>query len=254
MAGTDKTKTIADAATPAVILVKPQMGENIGACARAMTNFGLTTLRLVAPRDGWPNEKARAMASRADQVLDEAEVFPDTNAAIADRQVVYATTARRRDMVKPHMTPKEAAADLRLRISAGHRCALLFGGERAGLDNDDVVAADYLVHIPANPAFSSLNIAQAVLLLGYEWYQTGVTQQPETTADPRHAPAARADLTFFFERLEGELEVGGFLNPPEKAPAMKRNIRNMFQRLAPTDQDLRTLQGIVSALIRKRGE
>ena len=173
MAGTDHSKDMAAASGggPAIVLVEPQMGENIGACARAMANFDLTCLQLVAPRDGWPNEKARAMASRADRVLDQARVFADTASALADFEYVYAATARRRDMEKPVLTPRAAADDIQRRMSEGQSCAVLFGGERAGLDNADVVAAHAIIHVPANPAFASMNLAQAVLLISYELFQ-----------------------------------------------------------------------------------
>ena len=254
MAGTDSTRDPV-LGGPAIILVKPQMGENIGAVARAMLNFGLTELRIVAPRDGWPNDKAYAMASRADQVLDAARLFDTTEAAIADLTRVYATTARRRDMVKPVMTPHAAAADMRTTLSAGGRAGVLFGGERAGLDNDDVALAAAIVEAPTNPAFSSLNLAQAVLLIAYEWFQTGDDRPPVMLDAGRTAEAvSAADLLIFFERLERELDAGGFLKPPEKRPTMIRNIRNMFQRAGLTDQEVRTLQGIVSALIRRRAD
>lgn len=252
MAGTDSTREPV-LGGPAVILVRPQMGENIGAVARAMLNFGLTELRIVAPRDGWPNDKAYAMASRADQVLDAAQLFDTTEAAIADLTRVYATTARRRDMVKPVMTPHAAAGDMRATLAAGGRAGVLFGGERAGLDNDDVALAAVIVEAPTNPAFSSLNLAQAVLLVAYEWFQAGDNRPPVTFDAGRTAEAvSAADLLVFFERLERELDAGGFLKPPEKRPTMIRNIRNMFQRAGLTDQEVRTLQGIVSSLIRPR--
>ena len=254
LAGTDHTKGAAagPGGGPAIVLVKPQMGENIGACARAMANFDLSCLQLVAPRDGWPNDKARAMASRADAVLDRARVFADTASALAQAEYVYAATARRRDMAKPVLTPRDAAREIQQRISDGLACAVLFGGERAGLDNADVVAAHAIIHVPANPAFASMNLAQAVLLIGYELYQARPGSDALPRAEAESRPAKTADLQFFFERLETELIAGGFLFPIEKRPAMVRNIRNMFMRMAPTDQDLKTWQGIVSALIRRR--
>jgi len=169
MAGTDSTQPMAAGPAPVVVLVRPQMGENIGAAARAMKNFGLADMRLVAPRDGWPNDKAVAMSSRADDILTAATLFDDTEAAVADLHALYATTARRRDMVKPELTPRQAAAEMRARIAAGERVGVLFGAEKAGLDNDDVTLARAIIQVPTNPAFGSINLAQAVLLLGYEW-------------------------------------------------------------------------------------
>ena len=226
------------------------MGENIGAAARAMKNFGLGEMRLVAPRDGWPNPKALAMSSRADDILDNATVFADTAAAVADLQAVFATTARPRDMEKPVFSPRGAVGDAKSRIEGGQKVGLLFGGEKAGLDNNDVALATGLIHIPANPAFSSLNLAQAVLLIGYEWYLSGDDETPAAPADEGE-PASYADLLFFFERLEGFLDDKGFMKPVEKRPSMVRNIRNMFTRAGLTDQELRTFHGVVSALVRR---
>ncbi len=248
MAGTDFSKPGVRGG-PAIVLVRPQMAENIGACARAMLNFGLDEMRLVAPRDGWPQDKARAMASRADEVLDNAALHQTTDEAIADLNLVLATTARSRDMVKPVMTPREAAAACRQAIADGEKVGVLFGGERAGLDNDDVVRAHAIVAVPANPAFASLNLAQAVLLFGYEWFVAG-----DPPPAPDQPPAATADeLANYFGRLEAALDESGFLYPPEKRPAMIRNIRNIFQRNRLTTHEVSTLHGILSALI-KMGE
>ena len=254
MAGTDLTNPLNFRDAPRVVLIKAQMGENIGACARAMANFGLHQMRLVAPRDGWPNDSARAMASRADHVLDNAKVYPATADALSDIQYTYATTARQRDMSKPVFTPNEAATDMHRRVAAGQSCAILFGGERAGLDNNDVVTANAIIHIPADPTFSSLNLAQAVLLVGYEWFQQLAGAGDLIRPGIKSPPAKAADIAFFFERLEDELTKGGFLYPPEKKPAMVRSLRNIFQRVGLTDQDVRTLQGVISGLIRHRGE
>lgn len=247
MAGTDSSR-VPVTGGPAVVLVAPQMGENIGACARAMLNFGLTELRLVRPRDGWPNEQARAMASRADSVLDEARVFDSTADAVADRHLVLATTARPRELVKAVLTPRQAAALSRSAVAAGERVAWLFGAERAGLDNDDVARAHAIVQVPANPAFASINLAQAVLLMGYEWFQA--VPEPRGN-DGLGVPATAAEMESFHGRLEAALDAAGFLKPPEKRPHMVRNIRSLFQRLRPTEQELRTLHGIVSALLRR---
>lgn len=245
MAGTDSSRK-AVLGGPAIVLVRPQLAENIGACARAMLNFGLDRMRLVAPRDGWPQDKARAMASRADAVLDNATLHEDTPAAIADLNLVLATTARPRDMTKPVMTPREAAAACRQALAAGEQVGVLFGAERAGLDNDDVVRAQAIVAVPANPAFASLNLAQAVLLFGYEWFQAG-EPPPAEPGEPR---ASAADLANFYARLEPALDEAGFLFPPEKRPAMVRNIRNIFARGGLTAHEVSTLHGILSALIK----
>lgn len=253
MAGTDKSKETV-AGGPAVILVEPQLGENIGFAARAMLNCGLTDLRLVRPRDGWPNQKARAAASGADAVIDGARLFDRLEDAIAGLGRVYATTARPRDMIKPVMTPRRAAADLRAEIAAGIACGLLFGRERSGLDNDEVALADTIVQVPLNPAYSSLSLPQAVLLLAYEWYQAGSEVPPEELTLGRTAPAGKADLLYFFERLEAMLEDHGFFPVAEKRPGMVRNIRNLFQRNRLTEQELRTLHGILSAFDPTRGK
>jgi tRNA/rRNA methyltransferase len=253
MAGTDKSKEAA-AGGPAVILVEPQLGENIGFAARAMLNCGLTDLRLVRPRDGWPNEKARAAASGADVVIDGVRLFDRLEDALAGLGRVYAATARSRDMIKPVMTPKGAAADLRAEIGAGIACGLLFGRERSGLDNDEVALADTIVQVPLNPAYSSLSLPQAVLLLAYEWYQAGSDAPAEELVRGRAEPAGKEDLLYFFERLEGLLEGAGFFQVADKRPGMVRNIRNIFQRNRLTDQELRTLHGILSAFDPARGK
>lgn len=232
---------------PAVILVRPQLGENIGKAARAMGNFGLDDLRLVAPRDGWPNPDALPSAAGADWIIEGARVFASVEDAIADCEIVYATTARRRDMVKPVLTAKAAGAEMAGAGKAGRRTALLFGAEAAGLSNDETVLATRIVTIPCNPDFSSFNLAQAVLLLGYEWFlaaHDGGT--PNFTAEIEEAP--RAELVGFLEQLEDELDRSGFLLPIEKRPQMVRNIRNIFTRLPLALQEVRTLRGIVTAL------
>lgn len=249
MAGTDSTKeTIAGG--PAVILVDPQLGENIGMCARAMLNCGLTELRLVRPRDGWPNEAAVSAAAGADGILAEARLFETTAAAVADLQRVYATTARLRDMEKPLLTPREAAAELRGAEVAGEGAGVLFGPERAGLVNDDVALADGAISVPLNPAFASLNLAQSVLLIGYEWFQAGDVALPERLSRGGTEKASKAELVNFFGRLERALDETGFLVPVEKRPVMVRNIRNLFTRAELTAQEVQTLHGILSALRR----
>ncbi|MDP6708978.1 MAG: RNA methyltransferase [Alphaproteobacteria bacterium] len=249
MAGTNSTARLLQGG-PVIVLVRPQLGENIGAAARAMLNFGLSEMRLVSPRDGWPNEAARAMASRADRVLDDAQVFDSTDSAIVDLRLLLATTARPRDMEKPVLTPREAAAELRAAEARGEAAGVLFGAERSGLDNEDVSRAQAVVEVPANPGFASLNLAQAVLLIGYEWFQLGNAAVSGAGAE-ESPPATLEGFNYFFGRLEQALDEKGFLKPPEKRPSMLRNIRNMLTRARFTEQDLRTLHGILSAL--KRG-
>ena len=251
MAGTDHSKVAGEGAgqaAPVVILVAPQLGENIGMVARAMLNCGLTELRLVAPRDGWPNPAAEAAVSGADSVLDGAGLYDTTAAAVADLQRVFATTARERGMATRIVTPRQAASEMHAAAGRGERAGLLFGPERSGLTNDDVALADTLLRVPLNPGFSSLNLAQAVLLAGYEWYQLQA-QAPDSYLDAGGAPPAdKAELVNFLERLEAALDETGFLYPPEKRPTMVRNLRALFQRMTLTGPEVNTLHGIVSAL------
>ena len=231
--------------SPSIILVNPQMGENIGSAARAMLNFGLTDLRIVNPRDGWPSAKARTMSSGALQKMPPVQVFENTADAIADLHHVYATTARSRDMVKPVLTANDAASDMRTRIN--QKTGILFGGERAGLDNDDVALAHTIITIPANPDFTSINLGQAVLLTAYEWFQAGVSEQPSD-----NIPAPHKDLDEMLTRLENELDSRGFFRSDDMKPTTARNIRSMFSRSDLTDQEVRTFHGIISALIGKK--
>lgn len=248
MAGTDRSRAATTAGGPAVVLVEPQLGENIGACARAMLNCGLSDLRLVRPRDGWPNPRADAMASGATAVLDGARLFATTAEACADLSYVLATTARTRDMAKPSLTPRAAAAELRARMGAGQGAGVLFGPERAGLVNEDVALADAVLSVPLNPAFSSLNLAQAVLLIGYEWYQSGDETPPSVLMDQSSPPATIATREFFLGRLEGLLEEAGFFYPEHLGPSMKRNLRTLFTRAGMSDQEVQTLHGVLRAL------
>ncbi len=252
MAGTDRTRAAAAGGGPAIILVEPQMGENIGTAARAMLNCGLDDLRLVRPRDGWPSEKAASAASGADAVVDAARLFETTAEAIADLDLVYAATARRRDMLKHVLTPAEAARRLRAADAQGRRIGVLFGPERRGLNNDDVTLADAVIEAPLNPAFASLNLAQAVLLVGYEWYQAGAGAPPAVLPTGGFRPATKRELIDMFEHLERELDAAGFLYPPEKRPSMVRNIRNMLDRAGLMDPEVRTFRGIISALSKGR--
>lgn len=251
MAGTDRTREPV-LGGPAIILVAPQLGENIGATARAMYNFGLTDLRLVRPRDGWPNEKARAPASGADAVIDGASVFASVPDAVADLRHVYAATARARDALKTVVTPERAAQAMRASAPDAAGCGVLFGGERAGLDNDDVALAEAIINVPLNPAFSSLNLAQSVVLVAYEWFRAGDATPGEQIDTGPTGPATKADLVGLFEHLERELTRGGFLWPPEKAPTMVRSIRTMLQRARLTEQEVRTFRGIIKALTELR--
>jgi len=248
MAGTDRRKATAEGGGPAVILIDPQLGENIGAAARAMLNCGLVDLRLVRPRDGWPNEKARAAASGAVEVIERARLFDSTAAAIADLNRVYATTARPRDMIKPVVTPRRAAEEMREAVARGEAVGVLFGPERTGLVNDDIALADAILSVPLNPGFSSLNLAQAVLVVGYEWFQAGVEAPPRQLVTNATRPASKAELLNFFAHLERELDACGFLRNEEKRPSMVRNIRNLFQRAELTEQEIQTLHGIVKEL------
>ncbi|HWA45625.1 MAG TPA: RNA methyltransferase [Hypericibacter adhaerens] len=238
--------------TPAVILIEPQLPENIGATARAMMNCGLTNLRLVRPREQWPNERAREVSSGAHEPIDKAELYPSARAAMADLTRVYATSARHRQMIKTVMTPREAAAEMRALIARGERVGVMFGPERAGLENDELSLADAVIRVPLNPDFTSLNLAQAVLLIGYEWYQSGDDTAPRELVVNGTRPAEKEELLNFFDHLERELDASGFLRNAEKRPGMVRNIRNLFQRAGLTRQEIRTLHGIVKELSSKR--
>lgn len=252
MAGTDSTKENMAGGGPAIILVRPQLGENIGAAARAMYNCGLTDLRLVKPRDGWPSEFAVRASAGADAVVGGARVFGRTEDAIAGLHRVFAATARPRDMIKSVMTPAAAALEIHRAEAGGARVGILFGAERTGLDNDDMALADTVIEAPLNPAFHSLNLAQAVLVVAYAWFCAGDDTPGERMALGNTRPATAEELLNFFARLEAALDECGFLKPPEKRAAMIRSIRNMFQRMAPTEQDVRTLHGIVAGLLKHR--
>ncbi|HZH26837.1 MAG TPA: RNA methyltransferase [Azospirillaceae bacterium] len=233
---------------PAVILVEPQLGENIGAAARAMLNCGLTDLRLVNPRDGWPNPKADAASSGASIVIENARVFDSTAAAIADLEKVYATTARKRDMTQRVVTARKAAEELRAHHAVGRSIGILFGPERTGLFNDDLALADTLITIPLNPDFSSLNLGQGVLVVGYEWWMTGNRTPDEYLHTGNSRPCTKDELLNLFEHLEAELDDCGFFSTPDKRPSMVRNIRNMLQRAHMTEQEVRTFHGIIAGL------
>ena len=246
MAGTNHRRP-AVTGGPAIILVEPQLGENIGTAARAMLNCGLEDLRLVRPRDGWPSEKAVSAASGADSVLESARLYPSVAAAISDLVHVYAATARDRGMVRREVTPRCAAAEMRAWLAGSEPCGVLIGPERTGLVNDDVALADTVLTVPLNPAFSSLNLAQAVLIVGYEWFTSGAAGPPETLRRGGSRPATKEELLNFFDHLEEELEENGFLRNRESRPSMVRNLRSLFQRAQCTEQELRTLHGVVTA-------
>ena len=251
-AGTDKTKRWIAAPGPLFVLVKPQLGENIGAAARAMANFGLSELRLVQPREDFPNERTRAAASGADRVLDAARVYGDLGEAIADCTGVFALTARAHDQAKPVVGAQEAAALIAPRVAAGEKIAFLFGRERWGLENDEIALADHIVTLPVNPAFASLNLAQAVVVVAYEWFKL-VTGGALPFATPHKSPpVAKQQLAAFFDSLERELDKVEFFRPPEKKATMLVNLRNIFNRMEPTQQDIQTLHGVVMAIAEGR--
>ena len=234
--------------TPVVILVRPQLADNIGACARAMANGGLFHLRLVAPRDGWPQERAWRTASGADNLLEAATVHPTVADAVADLHHVFATCPRPRHIVKPVMTARGAATEMREICARDLRVGLLFGPERAGLDNDDMAQADALIRFPLDPGFMSLNLAQAVLVMAYEWWTAADSTTPRTLMTNETIVATKGDLDNFRTHLIAELDSSGFLRNLPKRPGMVRNIQHLFQRGEVTTQELRTLHGIVTEL------
>ena len=242
------------AVTPVVILVRPQLGENIGMAARAMLNCGLSTLRLVAPRDGWPNERAQRAASGADIVLEKAEVFDSVGEAVADLERVVATTARNRELVQRIVTPRQAATEMHGWIGRGERVGILFGPERTGLENDDMVHADTALSIPLNPQFSSLNMAQAVLLVAYEWTAAGDVTPLVRLSDHAARPATKEELQSLFDHLERALDQSGFLRNKEMRPSMVLNLRALLQRAEMTEQEARTFHGVIKFLSKKQHE
>jgi tRNA/rRNA methyltransferase len=250
-AGTDRTKDWSQGAAPLIVLVEPQLGENIGAAARAMANFGLSRLRIVNPRQGWPNDKARVMATGATRILDGAELYDTLEGAIADCNFVLATTARAHDQAKPVIGAAEAAAEMLPRLDAGERIAILFGRERNGLENDEVALADRIVTLPVNPAFASLNLAQAVVIVAYEWFKLRNGALP-FAMPAKSATAPKQQLLAFFAALERELEKVEFFRPADKRETMQINLRNIFTRMKLTQQDIRTLHGVVMAIAEGR--
>ncbi len=235
---------------PSVILVEPQLAENIGAAARAMANFGLDDLRLVAPKAGWPQARAWTVSSGAHWPLDGARVFGSLGEAIADLSLAVATTARPREAALPVLDPRQGAMHVRRIAAAGGACGLVFGGERAGLSADDIVLCQAIVTAPVSERFRSLNLAQAVAICAYEWAMSGEAATAEVEPH-RPAPAAAAEA--LYGHLEGELEAAGFFHPPEKKPSMARNLRVALGRAALTEQEVATFRGVVTALSRGRG-
>ncbi len=235
---------------PAFVLVRPQMGENIGAAARGMWNFGLDRMRVVDPRDGWPNPKAVAMASGAGRLLDEARHFDTTAEAVADATYVFATTARDRDLTKPVFTPEEAMREAKAMIAAGGRVAVLFGPERAGLENDDIARANAIISVPVNPAFPSLNLAQCVLLTGYEWRRAEVPAEGRQMEWAGTEAATGLEIEKLAEHYEDRLAEAGFFFPETKAETMKRTLRNLWSRMPLTRADVQVLHGILRQMVR----
>ncbi|MGH6706058.1 MAG: RNA methyltransferase [Sphingomicrobium sp.] len=232
---------------PVIVLVRPQLGQNIGKAARAMLNFGLTEMRLVAPRDGWPNPDAGPAASGADIVLERAKVFNSVTEAIADCSLVFASTVRRRDLVVPVVGPEEMANEIH---SAKGRTAILFGPERSGLETDDVALANRVVTVPINPDFSSLNLAQAVILLAYEWSRGGTLVQP--TVREQEPAAPMAELEGLIGQLDGELELAGYFHPPERTHTTRTTIRTILTKPQWSSRELKALRGMIRALTHRR--
>jgi tRNA/rRNA methyltransferase len=252
MSGTDKTKAGLDLAGPVIILVEPQLGENIGMAARAMGNFALTRLRIVKPRDGWPNIAAERAAAGADHILSHAELFDTVGEAVADCTLLFATTARAHDQAKPVVGPEVAATEMVGQIGAGGTVGILFGRERSGLENEEVALANRIITFPVNPGFASLNLAQAVLLIGYEWFKLATANRLPFAMPERSERASQHQIDAFFENLVRELDAVEFLRPAEKRDIMLVNLRNIFTRMDPTKQDMHTLHGVVMAIAEGR--
>src|SRR5437764_2417498 len=250
--GTDKTKSGRDLAGPIVILVEPQLGENIGMAARAMGNFALARLRIVNPRDGWPNVGAQRAAAGADHILDRVELFDTVEQAVADCTLLFSTTARAHDQAKPVVGPEAAAREMAGQIRVGATVGIRFGRERYGLQNEEVALADRIITFPVNPSFASLNLAQAVLLIGYEWFKLATTGALPFAMPERSERASQHQMQAFFDNLVRELDEVEFLRPAEKRETMLVNLRNIFTRMEPTKQDMHTLHGVVMAIAEGR--
>jgi len=252
MSGTDKTKPSLDLTGPIVILVEPQLGENIGMAARAMGNFALSRLRIVNPRDGWPNVAAQRAAAGADPILSRTELFDTVEAAVADCTLLFATTARAHDQAKPVVGPETAAEEMVGELAAGGTVGILFGRERWGLTNEEVGMANRIITFPVNPGFASLNLAQAVLLIGYEWFKLSTASRLPFAMPERSEAASQHQIQAFFDNLVRELDKVEFLRPAEKRDTMLVNLRNIFTRMEPTKQDMHTLHGVVMAIAEGR--
>ena len=250
--GTDRTKSGVALDGPVVILVEPQLGENIGMAARAMGNFALTRLRIVNPRDGWPNVSAQRAAAGADAILDRVELFDTVAQAVADLTLLFATTARAHDQAKPVAAPQAAAREIASGIAGGGNVGILFGRERYGLQNEEVALADRIITFPVNPGFASLNLAQAVLLMGYEWFKLSTEGALPFAMPERSERASQHQMQAFFDNLVRELDRVEFLRPAEKRETMLVNLRNIFSRMEPTKQDMHTLHGVVMAIAEGR--
>ncbi len=241
---------IPDPRQPSFVLVRPQMGENIGASARAMWNFGLDRMRVVAPRDGWPNERAVALASGAGRLLDHAGLFDSVPDALGDSTYVFATTARPRGMTMPVVTPERAMQQARAILAQGGRVAVMFGPERAGLENEDIARANAIISVPVNPEFPSLNLAQCVLLVAYEFRRAGDTTPPEVMELARTDFATGAEISALGDHIEARLEEAGFFFPEPKAEGMRRSLRQIWGRLPLTRADVQTLHGMFRQMVR----
>src|ERR1700683_1566910 len=250
--GTDKTKSGVTLTGPIVILVEPQLGENIGMAARAMGNCAVTRLRIVNPRDGWPKVSAQLAAAGADHILDHVELFDTVEQAVADCTLLFATTARAHDQAKPVVAPEQAAREITAEIGGGGTVGILFGRERYGLQNEEVARANRIITFPVNPGFASLNLAQAVLLIGYEWFKLSTRGALPFAMPERSEPASQHQMQSFFDNLVGELDKVEFLRPAEKRETMLVNLRNIFTRMDPTKQDMHTLHGVVMAIAEGR--
>jgi len=231
-------------AKPVIVLVRPQLGQNIGKAARAMLNFGLTEMRLVAPRDGWPNPEAGPSASGADVILEQAEVFGSAQEAIADCSQVFASTVRRRDLVMPVLRPEEMAERI---ASLPERTAILFGPERSGLETEDVALAQAIVTVPINPEFGSLNLAQAVILFAYEWSKRSELAQP--TAKELEPPAPHGELDGLIRQLEEELDAKGYFHPPSRTRATRNTLRTIFTKTGWSSREIKAVRGVIRALV-----
>ena len=233
------------ASPPVIVLVRPQLGETIGKSARAMLNFGLTEMRLVAPRDGWPNPAAGPAASGADIVLERARVFATAADAVADCSIVYAATVRRRELVMPTVTPDAMASAI---AATSARSAILFGPERSGLETKEVALAGAIVTVPINPEFASLNLAQAVILLAYEWSRTvTLAIPPDKVPEP---PAPHGELDGLISQLDEALEAKGYFHPPAKQQATRNTLRTIFTKTGWSSREIKAVRGIIRALER----